>query len=127
MADLDHADGRVDAHVAGDAQRAPGRLVDDRVEQGILAEAGLRHPGVEGGAVGEGPSAQIGERAAVAVRGEGGEEVVAMAPRIDRLHAAAPSFHGRARRTRHRLPVGQRRPDRLPQVVQARPHRVRLT
>ena len=35
-ADLDDADGRVDAHVRRDADRLAGRVVDDRVEQRVV-------------------------------------------------------------------------------------------
>src|SRR3546814_12192211 len=53
VADLDDADGRVDAQVAGDAQRLVAAPIDDRVEQRIGAKTGLLHPPAQGGGAGE--------------------------------------------------------------------------
>jgi len=53
MSDLDHAGGGFDAYEGGDAQRAPARPVQDRVEHRIVAQAGPGHPGVQGGAIGK--------------------------------------------------------------------------
>src|SRR5690606_16176966 len=105
VADLDDADRRVDAQVAGEAQRLIALAVDDGVEQGIGAEAGALHPVAEGAEAGEGAVGHVGPVAALAVLAEGGKEVVGVPRRIDRLDAAAAPLHGLARRHLARLPV----------------------
>src|SRR3546814_2955079 len=84
VADLDDADGRVDAQVAGDAQRLVAAPIDDRVEQRIGAKTGLLHPLAQGGGAGEGAVTHVGPVAPFLVRAVGGEEVLRVPGRVER-------------------------------------------
>src|SRR3546814_309199 len=122
VAHLDDAERRVDAQVAGDAQCLPGglapRSADDGVEEGVGAAAGLLHPVAQGIEAGEGTVGQVGPVAALLVGAVGGEEVLGVARRVERLDAAEAPLHRRARRRLARLPVEHGFAYRLAELVQ---------
>ena len=135
VADLDHAVGRIDAEVRPNThgnsplsqgrphpqlfpQRERGVLVDDCEEEGVFACRRPFSPGAVGRLVVEGSDGQVGPHAPGSVIGIRGEEVVRMAPGIQRFETArAPSQgdasgSGPSRPSRHVEPDGLSIPGR---------------
>src|SRR5262249_54404850 len=64
------------------------------------------------------PMGQIGPVAAFLVELVGGVEIGGVASGVDRLDPAIASFHGAAGWAWARRPIWQRKPDRLPQLIE---------
>src|SRR5215472_19100175 len=115
-ADFDDAGRGIDAHIAGDADGAADLALDDAMNKRIVAGGCslqvlevLFEPGVW-------PMGQIGPVAAFLVELVGGVEIGGVASGVDRLDPAIASFHGAAAWARR--PIWQRKPDRLPQLIE---------
>jgi hypothetical protein len=108
-ADLDDAVRRRDAQKARHARGAAARLVDHGDEKRIGRSRALRQPATKRRQIGEGSIAEIDPE--VVMAGRQREEVVGMAPGIDRLKPDVASLESLLLRRRNRSPF-QRRADR---------------
>ena len=96
MSDFDDSGSGIDSQVAGDADRASGFLVDHRVEERIIAEAGGGHPCAVLVESGERAIGEVRPIRTLGVLKVGLVQVGGVAIRIDGFNATEAALHRRA-------------------------------